>query len=937
MKRNLYQLSKSQNKENKVKSKIGFYEIRLYSNQLDADKNLQDRINQIISDNQTAISYCNAGMYEDALKLQKMVLVRQREIFDQYHHNTIIAMNNLAVILLKMGKYEKALEWQQRVFNNSKIILGENHPNTINAKKKMANSIVRMNQKAIELSSAGMYKDALNLQQIVYDNQIELFGQNHPNTIIAMSNLADILLKFGQYEKALELQQRAFNNRKAVLGENHPRTDLSKNNIKITFYTMTEEVVRLSKKAQYDEALKLQLTILNNTKEIFGEEDPDTIVAKYNVILLLTRLKKRYNEALKLYENDLIKADPAWKFPPCPSIDSINIFDYFSECTQSDIITASPRKSFFVDAGPGTGKTYTLIQKLNYMVTQEGVEADGILVLCFTNAAVDEIRFRLKQFVDNGADRSLVLVDVRTFHSFAWWLINQANSELTDSGWYPVDMAGLSFDRSLVQAKRIVESFGHDVVAEWEYFIVDEIQDLTNSLGYFVLEIIDACLSVGCGVTVLGDACQAIYDYQESHLNSLKSRDFYKILFQKLYGKAYFVFLSENHRQTSELISLTNNFRKAILSFNVYEMERAVGMLESKLETIDFDDTGISKRIIDKIRSKGTISFLFRNNGETLIMSSDLRKNGILHRINVSESNNCFASWIADVFAEYKDKTISEEVFLNLYYENTGKEGSEVWYRLQRLMHTDNNTLDVRPLLDAIAKSKIDDSLLRATKIQNIIVSNIHRAKGREYDCVIVDKSYIDSLSADSGIEEFKTLYVAVTRPKRRLYLAPLHQPFELRKIRIFATDRKRWGKSSNGKITFLEFNSIDDIDYKTFLFIPVNTFSDIAVGDALYFKKEFIGGGPYYIIVHEHTGKTVGTLFLDSDFLKDIMSYMRLDTANVDKLPSRIEELYVSGIYSQVVDSEFLDSNDIVGKCAPNGVWKWIEIVGIGRVVYDS
>ena len=936
MERRSHQLSNSQKQNNIVKSKIGFSEPKLYGNHPDTVNNLQDRVNTIISCSKSAISLSNAGMQDKALRLQQMVLVRQKEIFDEYHPNTIIAMNNLAVILLKSGQYEKALEWQQRVFENRRIILGENHPNTINAKKKMANTIVRMSQKAIELSNAEMYKDALNLQQLVYDKQIELFDENHPNTIIAMSNLAEILLKSRQYEKALALQQRVFNNRKAVLGKKNPRTVLTEKNIKNTFATMNEEVARLLNEERYDEALKLQLTILKNAKEIFGEEHPETIITKYNEIHLLTRLKKRYNEALKLYESDLIKADHDIKFPPCPPVDSINIFDYFSECSQTDIIKAPYRKNFFVDAGPGTGKTYTLIQKLNYMVTQEGVEADGILVLCFTNAAVDEIRFRLKQFVAKGADRSLVLVDVRTFHSFAWWLISEANSEFVDAGWSPVNMAGLSFERSLVKAKEIIELFGKDVVAEWEYFIVDEIQDLTNTLGYFVLGIINSCLSVGCGVTVLGDACQAIYDYQESQSNSLKSGEFYKTLFQKLYGRAYFVFLSENHRQTSDLISLTNIFREAILSSNVYEMKRAVRTLESTLETVEFDGTGISKRVIDKIRNKGTISFLFRNNGETLTMSSNLRKNGVPHRINVSESKNHFAPWIAEVFADYKKETISEEIFLNLYNERTGKEGSDVWYRLQRLMHTDNDTLDVRPLLDAIAKSKIDDSLLRTTKIQNVVVSNIHRAKGREYDCVIVDKSYLDSLSVNSDIDEFKTLYVAVTRPKRRLYLASLRQSIRLKTIRIFDTYRKRWGQSSYGKITFFEFDSVNDIDYKTFVFIPVNAFSDIAVGDALYFKKESTDSGPFYKIIHEHSDKLVGALFLDSNFLFDIRLYMGIDDDNLDKLPTKIDELYVSGIYSQVVDSEFIDSNSIVSKYAPNGVWKWIEIVGIGHAVYD-
>ena len=635
--------------------------------------------------------------------------------------------------------------------------------------------------------------------------------------------------------------------------------------------------------------------------------------------------------------------DPAPKSTPpaVPEIDlfspALNVFDYFVECTQEDIIEASSTENFFVDAGPGTGKTYTLIQKLNHMVTDEGVEADGILVLCFTNAAVDEIKSRLRQFVNTGADRSLVNVDVRTFHSFAWWLINQANTVLEDQGWHPVDLQKLSYEDSIICAGNIVSRFGKDVVGNWEYFIVDEVQDLTNALGRFVLKVLDACLSVNCGVTVLGDACQAIYDYeQETKEKVLKSGDFYKALFRKMYGKSKFVYLSENHRQSSGLIQLTSGLRTAILSSDGDKLSQAVSEFERAVEKVPSTGLTINKALLDKVRDGGSVSMLFRNNGQTLKMSSDLRKRGIAHTLNVAETKNNFAPWIADIFGQYKKASIPKDKFLELFEEYTTQNGSEVWERLQKLLHTDNDVLFVRELLDAIAVSKVDDSSLRLDSNENIVVSNIHRSKGREYDCVVLDKSFVDSFSENIPPDEYKTLYVAITRPKKKLLLAPMQDTTGMKVIPIFATKRKRWGKTKAKKLAYLEFNGDKDIRCEMFAHTSQVLFNDIRVGDAVFLKRSLKGGKLEYLLIHEDTENVLGTIGESNPYIQDFISYMKLDGSSYIELPASINDLYVSGIYSQVVDLQYLDLHPEIKAVAPNGVWKWIELVGIGHADYD-
>ena len=66
-----------------------------------------------------------------------------------------------------------------------------------------------------------------------------------------------------------------------------------------------------------------------------------------------------------------------------------------------------------VDAGPGTGKTRTLVARTSLLI-QQGATASEILVLTFSNRAADELRQRLRMAGPETAD-----VTISTFHGYA--------------------------------------------------------------------------------------------------------------------------------------------------------------------------------------------------------------------------------------------------------------------------------------------------------------------------------------------------------------------------------------------------------------------------------------------------------------------------------------------------------------------------------------
>lgn len=68
-----------------------------------------------------------------------------------------------------------------------------------------------------------------------------------------------------------------------------------------------------------------------------------------------------------------------------------------------------------VDAGPGTGKTATLVMRVDFLLRQKGVDPSHILILTFSNEAADELRERIgKRFDEETANN----IEIHTFHSF---------------------------------------------------------------------------------------------------------------------------------------------------------------------------------------------------------------------------------------------------------------------------------------------------------------------------------------------------------------------------------------------------------------------------------------------------------------------------------------------------------------------------------------
>ncbi len=76
-------------------------------------------------------------------------------------------------------------------------------------------------------------------------------------------------------------------------------------------------------------------------------------------------------------------------------------------------------------AGPGTGKTFTLIQRLRAMIQEKGISPSNIICMTFSDAAASEMKERLI----SQAGKSATGVEINTYHAFCNNLIRQYPSK----------------------------------------------------------------------------------------------------------------------------------------------------------------------------------------------------------------------------------------------------------------------------------------------------------------------------------------------------------------------------------------------------------------------------------------------------------------------------------------------------------------------------
>ena len=79
-----------------------------------------------------------------------------------------------------------------------------------------------------------------------------------------------------------------------------------------------------------------------------------------------------------------------------------------------------------ITAGPGTGKTYTLVQRTIYLIEECGVKPEGIFIATFTEKAAKELITRItNELSDRGIMANINEMYIGTFHSLCLRILKE--------------------------------------------------------------------------------------------------------------------------------------------------------------------------------------------------------------------------------------------------------------------------------------------------------------------------------------------------------------------------------------------------------------------------------------------------------------------------------------------------------------------------------
>lgn len=419
---------------------------------------------------------------------------------------------------------------------------------------------------------------------------------------------------------------------------------------------------------------------------------------------------------------------------------------------QMEIISDKDSRCIVVAAGPGSGKTRVLVHKLASLLLLEDVKHEQLLMLTFSRAAATEFKQRLMELIGNAAH----FVEIKTFHSYCFDLLGRIGN-LEDSK-NVVSKAAEMICQGEVEPNKI----GKTVL------VIDEAQDMGTEEHALVKALMTN--NEEMRVIVVGDDDQNIYEFRGSDSGYM-----YRLAQE---SGSTFVEMTENYRSARQPVEFANGFlktiNKRIKSTPITSMRKEKGWVE----VIRHHSTYMYQPLVENLLQhwdKGTSCVLTQTNEEAVILMALLRKHGINSKLIQSMDGLRFWN-MAEMryFLRYINKRIKTPLITEELWEEAKHATFSIYDRSLSLMYVKrcvelfeqtNKTKYFSDFKEFVFESSVEDFC--DTSGTDVVVSTIHKAKGREFDDVYMLIS--DNYVKDAHL--MRRYYVGITRAKNRLFI----------------------------------------------------------------------------------------------------------------------------------------------------------------------
>jgi Tetratricopeptide repeat len=124
--------------------------------------------------------------------------IDQRRSISEEHLDTLRAMANLASMYYRNGRWEDAAKLEEILLEARRKSLGAEHPDTLKVMGHLATLYCKQ----------GRLEDASKLAEKVLEARRRLLGEEHPDTLTAMANLAVTYHEQGQLEDSAKFKEK---------------------------------------------------------------------------------------------------------------------------------------------------------------------------------------------------------------------------------------------------------------------------------------------------------------------------------------------------------------------------------------------------------------------------------------------------------------------------------------------------------------------------------------------------------------------------------------------------------------------------------------------------------------------------------------------------------------------------------------------------------
>lgn len=393
---------------------------------------------------------------------------------------------------------------------------------------------------------------------------------------------------------------------------------------------------------------------------------------------------------------------------------------------QQKVVEYNGNKPLLVEAGPGSGKTRVIIERVKFLINELKVNPSSLLVITFTKKAANELKDRLSEDIPKNIINKM---QISTIHSFCLDFLKKRGN-----------VTNLIDDDSGEKRRLFIQKYKYKLGFKNEFYLADyQIPSVINKFDEYTTFKAD----IGGLIDYIKQTRPIDKEYVD-FVNSFKFFPSKKVRenekFKKSWYNARFLQTPKAYVKYLELLDLFN-----AVDYNTVQIK----FLESLKENPETQYTNI---LVDEFHDtdpvQAEIFEILLKNAESFTAVGD-----------VDQSIYSFRGSFRDYFEEFYNKYNAELISLNYNYRSTNNiiRTSEAFIKPQRKEYSKKYLVGARNEDKASYILESLDPQEEAQKIFNLIKDLKDNGKIRQYsDVAILYRSIVSNKNIPFLIDKFK-------------------------------------------------------------------------------------------------------------------------------------------------------------------------------------